>query len=637
MSRDDGRAMPTPISRRTVLAASGGLAAAAAVGATTLSTAAAADPASANGYVDVQLVNITDLHGYLQPPADTDGGIITGAGGVKLQVGGVGYLATHLKRIQQGHANSILCSSGDNFSGWPYYVDAQNNEPTIEVLNALGLRFSSVGNHELDKSTDFLLHHMQDGHRYPYDEPFVDFVDSTGRRFHGADWKYYTGNVVHRDGNRLVAPAYNIEYVDAGHGRRIPIGFIHLTVEGCVEGPGFNCSYQPTLATTDLIAAANRSAAALKRKGVHALIVVMHEGGVAGSDYNSGTNPTGPAFDLAAVADPDIAAIVTGHWHCRFNMMVPGPDGVPRPVTEAGCYGQLITEVGLKLDPTTGRFVRELTTATNHPVTRDVPTDPQVQDIVDYWSAAADRLSATPIARQTGDLVRTPNPDGESTFGNFVADFIVWDAAQDGPRATAEFGFLPVLPPKGRSALTTDLPYAKGSGEDGVISYGAAWKSYGFDSPIVTVTMTGDAFHRGLEQQWQTQPDGTVKYAPVAVSRQVGYVYDVTKPVGQRVDPATVTIDGQPLDLARGYRVATNAYTVLAYDGYPAFTEYTDAVRHSLDHEGFVRYLRLRKVVSPPELGRATAANAHHAPAYTPPKRPGPHARPEPPGVRGPR
>ncbi|BCJ27748.1 bifunctional metallophosphatase/5'-nucleotidase [Actinocatenispora sera] len=624
--------MHAPISRRTILAAGGGIAAATAVGGTGLATAAAADPASTNGYVDVQLLNITDLHGYLQPPADGSGGLITGAGGATVRVGGVAYLASHLKRIRRSDANSIFCSAGDNFSGWPYEVDSQNNEPTIEVLNKLGLRFSSVGNHELDKSTDFLLHHMQDGHRYPYDEPFVDFVDSTGRRFHGADWTFHTGNVVHRDGNRLVAPAYNIEYVDAGRGRRIPIGFIHLTVEGCVEGPGFNCSYQPTLATTDLIAAANRSAAALKRRGVNALIVVMHEGGVAGSDYNAGTNPTGPAFDLAAVADPDIAAIVTGHWHCRFNMMVPGPDGVPRPVTEAGCNGQLVTEVNLKLDPSSGRFVRELTSATNHAVTRDVPADPEVRDIVDYWVAAADRLAATPIARQTGDLVRTPNADGESTLGNFVADFIQWDAEQDGPRAAAEFAFLPVLPPVGRSALTGDLPYATESSEDGVISYGAAWRAYGFDSPIVTVTMTGDAFRRGLEQQWQTQPDGSVKYAPVAVSRQVRYRYDVTKPVGQRIDPATVTIDGAPLDPDRGYRVATNAYTVLAYDGYPAFTEYTDAVRHSLDHEGFIRYLRLRKVVSPPALGRARSATGEHAPSDTPPTGSGSDARPEPPG-----
>jgi 5'-nucleotidase len=140
-----------PVSRRAVLAAAGGFAAAAALGRPAYATAEAADPASGAGYVDVQLLNITDLHGYLQPPGPTDGGVITGANGLTLTVGGIGYLATHLKRLREGWHNSIFYSSGDNFSGWPYYVDSQNNEPTIEALNALGLQFSSLGNHELDK------------------------------------------------------------------------------------------------------------------------------------------------------------------------------------------------------------------------------------------------------------------------------------------------------------------------------------------------------------------------------------------------------------------------------------------------------------------------------------------------------
>ena len=95
------------LSRRSVLAAAGGLVASAAVGKSAFATPAAADSASGQGYVDVQIVNITDLHGYLQPPAPTGGGLITGAGGVTLPVGGVGYLATHLKRLREGWTNSI--------------------------------------------------------------------------------------------------------------------------------------------------------------------------------------------------------------------------------------------------------------------------------------------------------------------------------------------------------------------------------------------------------------------------------------------------------------------------------------------------------------------------------------------------
>ncbi len=140
----------------------------------------------------------------------------------------------------------------------------------------------------------------------------------------------------------------------------------------------------------------------LKRRGVKAIIVNIHDGGVAGNDYNSGTNPSGPVFAMAARISPDMAAIVTGHWHCRFNMMVHDPNGVPRPVVEAGYYGQLINEINLKLDRDTGEVIRELTVSTNHAVTRDVPVDKEVQDIADYWTAQGAKRYATPLAKQTG-------------------------------------------------------------------------------------------------------------------------------------------------------------------------------------------------------------------------------------------
>lgn len=141
-----------------------------------------------------------------------------------------------------------------------------------------------------------------------------------------------------------------------------------------------------------------------------------------------------------------------------------------------------------------------------------------------------------------------------------------------------------------------------------MILFGEAWKAYGFDSPNMSATYTGATIHEALEEQWQTTAGGSVGFYPLAVSDEVRYVYDTSKPVGSRVDPATVTIKGKPLDLDGSYRLATNAYTMLAYDGYDALTRYTDPVRHSLDHEGFVRYLRTRKTVTPPPLGRATPA-----------------------------
>ncbi|MFD4244670.1 hypothetical protein ACFWP3_24215 [Streptomyces sp. NPDC058525] len=138
-----------------------------------------------------------------------------------------------------------------------------------------------------------------------------------------------------------------------------------------------------------------------------AIVLSMHDGAVAGGDFNSGANPSGPALDLALRVSPDIDAIVTGHWHTRFTMMLPDPNGVPRPFVEAGCYGQVINEINLRLDPLTGRVVRELTVSTNHPNTRDIAPHPELKEVVDYWAGQAAERDRSRIGRQTGTATRS--------------------------------------------------------------------------------------------------------------------------------------------------------------------------------------------------------------------------------------
>ncbi|HEY3514303.1 MULTISPECIES: bifunctional metallophosphatase/5'-nucleotidase [Kribbella] len=592
--------MNSRIRRRTFLTATGALATATAVGDVAYATPHALDDAPE--YVDVQLLNITDLHGYLQPTTPSQGSVITGAGGVQVTVGGVGYLATHLKQLREGRKNSIFFSSGDNFSGWPFEVDAHANEPTVEALNALGLQFSTVGNHELDHSVSFLVDHMEHGVPYPVNGRDDNFVDSTGHKFRGANFRFYTANIVYADTGRTIVPPYNIEWVDAGHGRKLPVAFIHLTV---MDTPTGSTSYQPGLKALSDVAQANKLAAQLKARGVNAIVINIHDGGVAGNDYNAGTNPSGPVFQLAANASPDIAAIVTGHWHCRFNMMVPDPNGVPRPVVEAGNHGSLINEINLKLDPRTGEVIRELTTSTNHANTRDVPVDEELQDIADYWTAKGQKRYATPLAKVTGDFTRTANASGESTMGNLAADFAHWDANQHGQ---ADLALISTKPVSGSNALTGDLLFAKGTNAadaDGTVLFGEAWNAFGYGNPILTVTLPGTQLHAAFEAQWVPQANGTVKFAPFAVSQNVSYSYDTGKPIGQRVDPAKVLIDGRPLDLNRNYRVAALAYTLIGGDGTTVFTGFTDPVRNDRDHEGFIAYLRAHPVLTPSTLDRA--------------------------------
>ncbi|MEU9122770.1 bifunctional metallophosphatase/5'-nucleotidase [Streptomyces sp. NPDC048506] len=602
------------IGRRSFFTAAGALATASAIGSNAYATGHARDAATADEYVDVQLLNITDLHGYLQgaPGAHSR---ITGAGGKTYTVGGVAYLAAHLERLRDGRRNSLFFAPGDLFSGWEFDAAAFSDEPTIEALNAMGMDFASAGNHEFDKSARFLTEHMEDGGGFPVVGRDDDFVDSTGHRFAGARFPYYSANTIWRDTGELVLAPYNIVEVDAGRGRRLPVGFIHLTAIGTESFPG---SYQPGLRTLDELETANRCAAELRSRGVRAIVLSMHDGAVAGSDFTSGKNPSGPAYELALRASPHIDAIVTGHWHNAFTMMLPDPDGRPRPFVEAGCYGQMVNEINLRLDPDTGAVIRELTTSVNHPNTRDVTPDPELKEIATYWADRASRRARSPIGTQTASFTRRGNAQGESTMGDLVADWALWAGRQplgpmddptDRPDTPAQLAVIALAPRVGQTVIAGDL--LRDEETDGTVTFAQAWNAVGFGDPILTVTVSGRQIHDALEEQWAPTTGGGLGFSPLAVSGNVRYTFDAAGAVGRRVDPADVFIDGRPLDLKRRYRLAAPSYTLINQDGFSAFTGFTAPVRHTRDFESFIAFVRAREELVPAPLDRVAVKNAH--------------------------
>lgn len=84
------------------------------------------------------------------------------------------------------------------------------------------------------------------------------------------------------------------------------------------------------------------------------------------------------------------------------------------------------------------------------------------------------------------------------------------------------------------------------------------------------------------------------------------YALDASRSVGERIDPADVTIDGVALDPAKTYRVAALAYAVIGADGFSAFKSYTNPVRNNTDHETFAAYLKAHGTLTPAALDCVT-------------------------------
>ena len=148
---------------------------------------------------EVQVLAFNDFHGNLEPPKNT---VATkGADGKQVFVpaGGAAYMASALKSMRQGHDATITVAAGDLIGASPITSSLFLDEPTILVMNQMGLDLASVGNHEFDRGTVELTR-MQTGGcgKNTLRQPCA--VDNP---FPGARFQYLAANVLRPDGSTL--------------------------------------------------------------------------------------------------------------------------------------------------------------------------------------------------------------------------------------------------------------------------------------------------------------------------------------------------------------------------------------------------------------------------------------------------
>src|ERR1700761_7947384 len=119
--------------------------------------------------VDLRILAINDLHGYLRPPP---GGIRIADPedkGKKIVVpaGGVEAMATLGKQLRAAAPNNIFVAAGDVIGASPFLSAMFHDEPTIESVSMMGMAIAAVGNHEFDEGQDELLR-MQNGGCNPH-------------------------------------------------------------------------------------------------------------------------------------------------------------------------------------------------------------------------------------------------------------------------------------------------------------------------------------------------------------------------------------------------------------------------------------------------------------------------------------
>ncbi|MGC0331064.1 5'-nucleotidase [Streptomyces sp. SAI-170] len=569
--------------RRThrLLAAAAGLATVGALAAALPGTATA-DEGGRTGkhpgrYQDVQLLSFNDLHGNLEPPAGSSGRVteVQPDGTVKTidGVGGVEYLATHLRKAREGQAYSVTAAGGDMVGASPLISGLFHDEPTIEALNKLDLDVTSVGNHEFDEGARE-LGRLQYGGCHPTAGCYSD------EEFEGADFPYLAANVLDEKTGRPILKPYTVWRKNG-----VKIGFIGVTLEdtpGVVSAEGVK-----GLKFKDEVETINKYANVLQKQGVKSIVALVHEGGFPASgsyNYNcdspgAGDGISGPIVDIAKNVTPKVDALVTGHTHAAYVCTIPDPSGRPRMVTSAASFGRLYTDTTLTYDRWTGDIARTSVKSANHVVTRDVPKAQDMTDLIAKWNVLAAPIGNRPIGYISGDI---GNAGTESPLGDVIADAQLAHGKELDPETD-----LALMNPGG---IRAPLTYAaKGAEGDGVVTYAEAFAVQPFANTVNLQDLTGAQLIQVLKEQ--VSGSNTASPKILQISSGLTYTLDLTKTGADRVVTDSVKLNGEPVNPTAVYRVAMNSFLAGGGDGFPTLAQGTNDLVGSDDLAALEKYL----------------------------------------------
>ncbi|MFJ6198462.1 bifunctional metallophosphatase/5'-nucleotidase [Micromonospora sp. NPDC092111] len=559
--------------------------------------------ASATGSeVKGQFLSYNDFHGAIDPPAGS-GATVNGT-----PAGGVEYLATWLKKLRaeakaEGRVTTTV-GAGDLIGATPLVSAAFHDEPTIELMDQVGLDISSVGNHEFDEGVDELLR-INRGGCHPVD----GCQDGDG--FAGAKFTYLAANTINKKTKLPILPPIDVRFVGG-----VPVGFVGVTLEGT---PGIvNPAGISSVEFKDEVETANKWGGLLKLFGVKAMVLLVHEGGAQSAPpttpgVSDCANFSGPIVDIVKGLRPEFGVVVSGHTHRFYSCSLPNSSGKPSVVTSAGSNGQLVTDIDYSLDRRTGRFTA--ITAKNVIVENGVRNadgswqqtggvfaknrslvDKGAEALADKYRAAVAPIANKVIGRISADIVRDPRPNQESPMGDVIADAQLAYTKGNGAQ-------LALMNPGG---VRASLSYGASTGGEapGEVTYGEAFTVQPFNNLVVTQTFTGAQLKNVLEQQF-VGFNGQTTQRILQPSAGLTYSYDSTAPAGSRV--SALALNGVPVDPAASYRVTTNDFLANGGDGFTTLATGTGrTTAPGFDVDALVAYLGAGEPVTPGPADRIT-------------------------------
>lgn len=479
--------------------------------------------------------------------------------------------ATAIKEVRAEKPNALLIDAGDVMSGTLYFNEFKG-QADLEFMNAIGYDVMTFGNHEFD------LGSTADGHKalsefvkaakFPFVSTNVDFSKDT--LFNGI----YKGGIYSNtpeDGNIYSGIIKEVE------GEKV--GFFGLTT---VETPSI--SSPGSVEFKDYLAKAEEAVDAFEKAGVDKIVAISH----LGYDDN-------PAIDndleLAKRVD-GIDLIVGGHSHTQLDKPVlvdedeKGVEKEPTVIVQAYQYNDFLGTIDVDFDENgvvTGYAGKLIKTA-------DKAEDAETAAALKKYS---DKIASVKNTETGATAVNElPNPrlgngstisvrSNETALGNLITDGML-DKAK-------EFNSNTVIAVQNGGGIRAAI-------DQGPITLGDILTTLSFGNTLATMKLTGAEIIKALEHSVSQAPKENGGFLQVAGMK---FTYDSSKAVGSRVVSVDVKEqDGvvKPLDPAKEYVVATNAFTAKGGDGFTVFADVYKAGR--VTDLGFADWENLRDYVT---------------------------------------
>lgn len=515
---------------------------------------AAAPPSTQARTVNIQVLNVSDFHGQLDP--------LNG-------IGGAAALSTYWQQDRANNPNTLLLTGGDAVGASPPLSSFFDDNPTIDFMNYAGFDADTLGNHNFDQGLD----HLQ-------------------AQIDRAEFSYVSANLDNVRRNLRGVSPFVIRSVG---GVRVAIIGVTNPEAPTLVAPGA----LGTIEITDPAVAAMKAKAQARARGAQIFIAIGHLG-IEGTD--AGGNPTGPLVDFAN-AVTGFNLILGDHTNVQYKNTINGAL-VLENLSKGVSYARTTLQFD-RLRPRNVIATSEFVTPTAAAVTPDPGVVALLQPYRDQLSAQLDGVigTATDVFPRGSNIERIR----EVAIGDLVADTL--RTTYDTQIAFTNGGGLrSSLPDSSYLPADTTLRrptagYAAGPPYDVVT--GDAYSVLPFGNQSLTRTVTGTQLWAILERSVNLAPNSFGGFLQISGFR---FTYDSSLPAFSRVLSVTLA-DGTPIpEDATTYTAATNDFTNAGGDGYVELADGQGVTRDLMAND-LVEYITAQGTITPTTDGRIDDVN----------------------------